>query len=167
MQEIQANIGPAGEVARVAGEQAAALDGQLVALSNSTVAKTMEEIQAGITKASDAAIIAAREADTLKGKLDAINNTTVAVNFKWNVPPMPNIPGAHELPKAQAAGGASSGGYTLVGEQGPELVNLPAGARVLSNPVTNNVYNNYNLTMHTRAQASTVRQDFALMRAMG
>jgi phage-related minor tail protein len=35
-----------------------------------------------------------------------------------------------------ATGGISSGGLTLVGEQGPELVRLPSGASVSSNPDT-------------------------------
>ena len=36
-------------------------------------------------------------------------------------------------PFAMARGGVSSGGMTLVGEEGPELVRLPTGARVYSN----------------------------------
>jgi len=35
-----------------------------------------------------------------------------------------------------ATGGISPGGLTLVGEQGPELVRLPSGASVSSNPDT-------------------------------
>lgn len=35
-----------------------------------------------------------------------------------------------------AAGGVSHGGFAMVGENGPELVNLPAGARVYSHPET-------------------------------
>ena len=42
---------------------------------------------------------------------------------------MPKIPGI----KLFASGGVSSGGLAIVGEQGPELVNLPSGARVHSN----------------------------------
>ena len=38
---------------------------------------------------------------------------------------------------AKATGGTSHGGMTLVGEQGPELVNLPAGAQVKTNSQTN------------------------------
>tara|TARA_R110000803_G_scaffold18045_2_gene48373 strand:+ start:496 stop:2388 length:1893 start_codon:yes stop_codon:yes gene_type:complete len=37
----------------------------------------------------------------------------------------------------KATGGTSHGGMTLVGEQGPELVNLPAGATVKTNTQTN------------------------------
>jgi hypothetical protein len=36
-----------------------------------------------------------------------------------------------QLPHWMAAGGVASGGPTWVGEQGPELVNLPSGAQVL------------------------------------
>jgi hypothetical protein len=32
-----------------------------------------------------------------------------------------------------ATGGIASGGLTLVGERGPELVNLPSGSRVYNN----------------------------------
>jgi len=40
-------------------------------------------------------------------------------------------------PFRKAMGGTSHGGMTLVGEQGPELVNLPAGAQVKTNSQTN------------------------------
>ena len=40
-------------------------------------------------------------------------------------------------PFKKAMGGTSHGGMTLVGEQGPELVNLPAGAQVKTNNQTN------------------------------
>jgi hypothetical protein len=40
-------------------------------------------------------------------------------------------------PFKKAMGGTSHGGMTLVGEQGPELVNLPAGAQVKTNSQTN------------------------------
>lgn len=39
-----------------------------------------------------------------------------------------------DLFPAMARGGISPGGLTLVGEEGPELVRLPTGARVYSNP---------------------------------
>jgi len=39
-----------------------------------------------------------------------------------------------KMPKFMADGGVSKGGLTVVGEEGPELLNLPAGARVHSNP---------------------------------
>tara|TARA_Y100000592_G_C5481837_1_gene326080 strand:+ start:550 stop:2811 length:2262 start_codon:yes stop_codon:yes gene_type:complete len=39
-----------------------------------------------------------------------------------------------KMPDLFADGGVSSGGLAIVGEEGPELLNLPAGARVHSNP---------------------------------
>ena len=39
-----------------------------------------------------------------------------------------------KMPKFMADGGISKGGLTVVGEEGPELLNLPAGSRVHSNP---------------------------------
>ncbi|MBD3354320.1 MAG: hypothetical protein GF364_22750 [Candidatus Lokiarchaeota archaeon] len=64
-----------------------------------------------------------------------------------------------------ASGGVSAGGLALVGERGPELVNLPQGAQVMSAPVTNNITNNYNTTVNTRATSGTYLQDLAIARA--
>jgi hypothetical protein len=57
-------------------------------------------------------------------------------------------------PFKKAMGGTSHGGMTLVGEQGPELVNLPAGAQVKTNYQTNRMMggttvNNY-ITINAR-----------------
>jgi len=54
----------------------------------------------------------------------------------------------------KATGGTSHGGMTMVGEQGPELVNLPAGAQVKTNYQTNRMMggttvNNY-ITINAR-----------------
>ena len=38
---------------------------------------------------------------------------------------------------------SAKGGLTLVGERGPELVNMPAGAEVFNNSDTRNIYNSY------------------------
>lgn len=43
-------------------------------------------------------------------------------------------------PKAKASGGSASG-LTLVGEQGPELLQLPFGSSIMSNPSTNRYIN--------------------------
>jgi hypothetical protein len=40
------------------------------------------------------------------------------------------------------------GGMALVGEQGPELVNLPRGSQVYTNSETNNILNKTGLTIH-------------------
>lgn len=55
------------------------------------------------------------------------------------------------------------GGVMLVGEEGPELVNLPPGASVTPSTA---ITNNFNMTVNTRAQQSTVVQDFETMRAV-
>ena len=53
-----------------------------------------------------------------------------------------------------ANGGVSSGGLAVVGERGPELVNLPAGARVNSNresrKMVGGTTNNINITINAR-----------------
>lgn len=53
-----------------------------------------------------------------------------------------------------ANGGVSSGGLAVVGERGPELVNLPAGARVNSNAkskqMTGGTVNNFNITINAK-----------------
>jgi len=59
--------------------------------------------------------------DLLRGIGDMAYNLLNAMGLGW-------LPGLH--PDKKASGGTSSGGPTLVGEQGPELVNLPVGAQV-------------------------------------
>ena len=57
-----------------------------------------------------------------------------------------------------ADGGTSQGGMAVVGEEGPELVNLPKGATVFSNKdskamvggKTQNVVNNFNITVNAK-----------------
>ena len=53
-----------------------------------------------------------------------------------------------------AEGGVSAGGLTIVGERGPELVNLPKGSRVHSNTdsrkMTGSTVNNFNITINAK-----------------
>ena len=53
-----------------------------------------------------------------------------------------------------ANGGVSAGGMTIVGERGPELVNLPKGSRVHSNTnskqMVGGTTNNFNITINAR-----------------
>lgn len=53
-----------------------------------------------------------------------------------------------------AEGGVSAGGLAVVGEKGPELVNLPKGSRVHSNTdsrkMTGSTVNNFNITINAR-----------------
>ena len=67
---------------------------------------------------------------------------------KWLVKQIPGF----------ASGGVSAGGMAIVGEEGPELVNLPAGSRVRSNKDSkkmvsgrgDNITNNFNITINAR-----------------
>lgn len=64
---------------------------------------------------------------------------------KWLVKQIPGF----------ASGGVSTGGMAIVGENGPELVNLPAGSRVHSNKdskkmISGNTVNNFNITINAR-----------------
>lgn len=58
-----------------------------------------------------------------------------------------------QIPK-MASGGVSGGGITLVGEQGPELVNLSKGSRVHSNAeskkMMGNTVQNFNITINAK-----------------
>ena len=58
-----------------------------------------------------------------------------------------------QIPK-MANGGVSGGGITLVGEEGPELVNLSKGSRVHSNPdskkMMGNTVQNFNITINAK-----------------
>ena len=53
-----------------------------------------------------------------------------------------------------ADGGITPAGLTVVGERGPELVNLPAGSRVHSNrdsaKMGGSVVNNFNITVNAK-----------------
>lgn len=72
----------------------------------------------------------------LKGQIASVKGKTVYINVKKNYDSSsPGDAFAHGGIKGAATGGDRSG-MTLVGEHGPELVNLPAGTRVHSNPDT-------------------------------
>ncbi len=62
-----------------------------------------------------------------------------------------------------------AGGLALVGEEGPELVRLPQGARVWSagesQGAMTTVNHNYYLTVNSRQESRQLINDFALMRA--
>ena len=58
-----------------------------------------------------------------------------------------------------ASGGVSRGGMALVGERGPELVNLPAGARVYSNRQTRGMSGN---TIHVNVNGRVGASDSEL-----
>lgn len=68
---------------------------------------------------------------------------------KISIPELPNIP-------FMANGGVSKGGMTVVGERGPELVNLSRGSRVFSNSESRKMVsssgtvNNFNITINAK-----------------
>jgi phage-related minor tail protein len=66
----------------------------------------------------------------LNGMIGGINTLISGIDLVpgVSIPHIPNIPYA-----SFAAGGISAGGLALVGEHGPELVNLPSGSRVYNN----------------------------------
>lgn len=79
--------------------------------------------------------------DIVQGLIDGITSMTSSVGNAignlgssiWNGVKGLN-PFAHGGEVGHAATGGDRGGFTLVGEQGPELVRLPAGSTVSSNP---------------------------------
>jgi hypothetical protein len=75
----------------------------------------------------------------------AINNITTGLNY---------IPGVN-IPKLATGGIISSKGMALVGERGPELVNLPKGAEVYSNADSRKMMGNtINVNVSGRVGAS-------------
>lgn len=70
----------------------------------------------------------------------------------------------HKPLKKNALGSSSfSGGTTLVGEQGPELINLPRGTQIFSNTKTNLLLNkdrgiNINITINGNATPQTIQE---------
>ena len=72
---------------------------------------------------------------TISQALDNINRTvTATVNIVTNGS-VPNVPG-------MATGGIAAGGMTLVGEEGPEYVDLPSGSRVFNADATRTMLSN-------------------------
>jgi len=70
-------------------------------------------------------------------------------------------------PPGMASGGISSGGLTWVGEQGPELVNLPRGAQVYDAQTSQAITNNsWNVNINTAATSGTWEQNIAFAQAM-
>lgn len=61
---------------------------------------------------------------------DIMQKIAAGVAWVWDQISLGYNGGAPSQPPAMAEGGIARGGITLVGERGPELVNLPGGARV-------------------------------------
>lgn len=75
---------------------------------------------------------------TMKALESKANNLANALERIATTPAMPNLPGTPRLRAGKNAAGTEwwRGGLSLVGERGPELVDIPRGSRVLSAPRT-------------------------------
>ena len=72
--------------------------------------------------------------------IDKVNGVIGGVNkVASKVPGVPTIP---TIPKLATGGQVTEGGMAIVGEKGRELVDLPAGARVIPNKQTENIMAN-------------------------
>lgn len=122
--------------------------------------RNFDLVNSGALTARDGVNLLAGSIDALHGKEIEIKTVFVEQHRQIGGP---SAPYEHD-----ATGGMPGLGYTMVGERGPELVRLPLGSQVYNNQTTNQtIYNTYNQTVNTRATSGTVRQDFALLRALG
>lgn len=108
--------------------------------------------------------------DTIKsvinGAIGMINSAIGGINSMIetaNDLPGINIPTIKEIPKLAEGGTALSGGAALVGEEGPELLNMPRGARVTPLPGENSATRTANITFELdgRTVARVVEQPLA------
>lgn len=82
-----------------------------------------------------------------------INGIIAGINY---IKPGKDISKLKKLEGAYAEGGVSSGGMALVGEKGPELIELPAGTRINSNAQSqqmmksNEITNNFNIKIESK-----------------
>lgn len=100
-----------------------------------------------------------------------INNVIEATNLLIDginlVNPMDDIPHIPSIPRYAIGTLSARGGLALVGEQGPELVSLPAGSRVYSNGDTEKMHGDtYNLNVYTDRELESVEGEFSLMKAL-
>lgn len=72
--------------------------------------------------------------DSMNWVIRQINSLTGGLSDLWSWAGVPSIGTIDEIPHLARGATAISAGLALVGEKGPELVQLQAGARVISNP---------------------------------
>lgn len=114
--------------------------GQAIAdgIANGFTESSMSAIKNRIASLYETAGASASKAqsilDSVFGKTETASSTTSATGYT-----IQNLP---LTLSAYASGGAVSGGISLVGEQGPELVNLPRGSYVHSAGETRQMVNN-------------------------
>ena len=81
--------------------------------------------------------------------IKAVNSIINAANFLPGVPAIPNIP--------ELAEGVTNfaGGMALVGEEGPEMVNLPKGSNVITNENSSKLSNAGSSLQSSKAEQNT------------
>lgn len=114
----------------------------------------VDELTGNAREASSAVRDTALALDELDGKTVSASVTVRQTNLSTGI--------GDGLIEARSRGGAGFPGASfLVGERGPELVTLPAGARVQSTTETNN----FIMNLSTRETTAGVIQNFGVMRA--
>ena len=124
-------------------------------------AQLQEPYDVEITDNSDEAIA---NINAVKAAADAAAGTRV---IRYNVQYGSSGTAIGGIPENAHGTDYFQGGLTWVGEQGRELVALPRGSRIFSNRESQQIVNNYNLSVETTSSLGRVQDDFAVMQAMG
>lgn len=163
---------------------------QSIALANGVVALTTAVSDGSINADDFAARLMALtnqieldklQADALASAINAIPNRTVTITVQYDVQPPPDDVGSigggpEQAPPSSdsgyggatpgmASGGIARGGWTMVGEQGPELVNLPRGATVSSTDETNKLLQSVSLLLSSRSPVSQMTNSSKVINA--
>lgn len=159
----------ANEALSLAQGFATAINGLSAASTANQIANIEQAAEAGAIsqEAAETRIKAAKKKQARADKATAIFNAAlsgaqailnVISRWAWNPPVMGPLIGATSvltglqigaiaatpIPAFAKGGIMPYDGMAMVGEQGPELVNLPAGAQVVNNTETNRILNNDN-----------------------
>jgi|WetSurMetagenome_2_1015567.scaffolds.fasta_scaffold05477_2 hypothetical protein len=139
--QAAANLTKAGKP--LTAESMAAEIDKLAAKDKASLVPELQNVSKAVT---DTGTTAATNAASMISHLATINSTLtgkLAPTTNQNMPPPPTVPASTPTPKGYTplAGGTAfaPGGMALVGERGPELVNLPQGARVFTSGQTNSI----------------------------
>ena len=106
----------------------------------------------------------------LKDSVDSLENKEITITARYVSVGRESVVGGAGA-QAFAGGGTLSGGSAMLGEYGPELVTgLPAGARVITSPVSRRLMerggdtiNNFNLTTQSLTRPGALRLEFESM----
>jgi hypothetical protein len=98
----------------------------------------------------------------VKAQLDALESRDIKVSIRWDVPPLP-IPNSAQVsmnPRQfmYAEGGYTRGGLAMVGERGPEMVQMPRGSQVYTAKETQTT-NNYTFNLTGTYQTGPSQMD--------